>query len=100
MFIEGLIDKHYLEILIAAGHEPDWIIDNNKDAQKKGYDGFDNSTPLGKDKVIMRLWIDMNTEDFFDPQKLADEDKMLLPLMATSPCERLREIAEKTLKDI
>lgn len=79
MFIEGLIDKHYLEILIAAGHEPDWIIDNNKDAQKKGYDGFDNSTPLGKDKVIMRLWI---------------------PLMATSPCERLREIAEKTLKDI
>jgi hypothetical protein len=96
MFIEGLIDKDYLEILIAAGHEPDWVIDNEEEAFSKGYDGYH---PKDSNKVLMSLWIDMNTEDFFDPQKLADEDKMLLPLMATSPHERLREVAEKTLKE-
>ena len=100
MFIEGLIDKDYLDILIAAGHKPDWVIDNKEEALEKGYDEYQPDSTLSKNKVIIRLWINMNTEDFFDPQKLANENKMLLPLMATSPCERLREVAEKTLKEI
>ena len=99
MFVEGLIDKDYLDILIAWGHEPDWVIDNKEEAIKKGYDGYHPDSTLGHNKVITRIWVDSNMEDFFPPEDMVKDDKGLLGLMAVSKNKKLREFAERMLKD-
>ena len=99
MFVEGLIHKDYLDILIEWGHEPEWIIDNTEEAAKKGYDGygFNPNTSTGE-YVITRIWVDMDLEDFFPPENMIQEDRTLLGLMAVSNNKKLREFAGKELK--
>ena len=91
MFVEGKIDKRYLEVLIAAGYEPDWICTTSEEAKEKGYELDDLH-----DDVVVRIWIDMNTEDFFKPKDLGNQK--LLALMATCGHQGLAEFAEKELK--
>jgi endo-1,4-beta-D-glucanase Y len=93
MFVEGKIDQRYLEVLLAAGYEPDWVCNTSKEAAEKGYE-----LELNDDDVVVRIWIDMDTEDFFKPEDLIFENKKLLALMATVGHEGLREFAEKELK--
>lgn len=38
MFVEGKMNKCYLEVLLAAGYEPDWICRTNEVAAEKGYE--------------------------------------------------------------
>lgn len=93
MFIEGKIDKRYLEVLLAAGYEPDWICKTNEEAKEKGYE-----LELHDDDVVVRIWIDMDTEDFFKPKDLLFGNEKLLALMATCGHQGLAEFAEEELK--
>lgn len=93
MFVEGKIDKNYLEVLLAAGYEPDWVCNTPEEAAEKGYE-----LELKDDDAIVRIWIDMDTEDFFEPKDLIHENKKLLGLMATCGHKGLAEFAEKELK--
>lgn len=93
MFIEGKIDRSYLEVLLAAGYEPDWVCNTSKEATEKGYE-----LELNDDDAVVRIWIDMDTENFFKPEDLIVGDRKLLVLMATIGHKGLREFAEKELK--
>lgn len=77
MFVEGLIDKDYLEIVKAWGHKPDWIINTVKEAAEKGYDGYNPNTFTGRHYVIVRIWVEMDMEDFFSPEDMIRENKTL-----------------------
>jgi endo-1,4-beta-D-glucanase Y len=78
MFVEGKIDKNYLEVLLAAGYEPDWVCNTSEEAAEKGYE-----LELNDGDTVVRIWIDMDTEDFFKPEDLIHENRKLLALMAT-----------------
>jgi len=93
MFIEGKIDRRYLEVLIAAGYDPDWICNTSEEAAEKGYE-----LELKEEDAIARIWVDMDTEDFFKPEDLIHENKKLLALMVTIGHEGLRKFAEKELR--
>ena len=100
MFVEGLIDKDYLDMLITWGHEPDWIVTTKEEAIKKGYDGYAPDSTLGKNKVITRIWIDGFTmEDFFPPKDMIKDDEGLLGIMAVSLNKKIRDFAENKLKN-
>ncbi len=96
MFVEGKIDRRYLEVLLAAGYEPDWVCNTSEEAVEKDYLGLNES--CFDEDVVVRIWIDMDIEDFFKPEDLIVENKKLLALMATVGHEGLRKFAEKELK--
>lgn len=93
MFVEGIINRSYLEVLLAAGYEPDWVCNTSEEALEKGYE-----LELNDEDAIVRIWIDMDTEDFFEPKDLIFRNKELLGLMATIGHEGLRKFAEEELK--
>ena len=88
MFIEGKIDLRYLDVLIAAGYEPDWICNTPEEAAEKGYE-----LELNDNDAVVRIWVDVDTENFFEPKDLIHGNKKLLALMATCGHEGLREFA-------
>lgn len=95
MYVEGLIDKDYLDMLITWGHEPDWICYTSEEAIKKGY-----QLELGNDNdVLTRIWVDTNIENFFPPDDMIKDDPDLLGIMAVSKNEKLRKFAERILKN-
>jgi len=93
MFVEGKIDKRYLDVLLAAGYEPDWTCTTSEEATAKGYE-----LELNDNDVVVRIWIDMDTEDFFKPKDLIHDNEKILGLMATCGHQGLAEFAEKELK--
>ena len=94
MFVEGKINKIYLDVLITAGYEPDWVANTPEEAVKHGYE-----LELKDEDCVVRIWIDMNTEDFFKPEDLIFGNRKLLALMATCGHQGLAEFAEKELKE-
>ena len=96
MFVEGYIDKDYLDILLAQGHELEWICETREDAKKRGY----HHLPSDRKRTIVRIWIDMDMEDFFKPEDIIQDDPSLINLMAVSKNETLRNFAAKKLKGL
>lgn len=96
MFVEGYIDKDYLDILLAQGHEPEWVCKTREDAKEKGY----HHLPTDNKKTIVRIWIDMDLENFFSPEDIIQDNPSLINLMAVSKNETLRNFAIKKLKGI
>jgi len=101
MYVEGLIDKDYFDILVLQGHEPDWVCTTVKEASKKGYDFFymdDENEKIAHNQVLVRIWVDMDMETFFPPEDIVRDKPDLLPLMVMNPNKILKDFAEKKLK--
>lgn len=95
MYIEGLIDKNYFEIIKAWGHESDWVCTTVEEAKKKGYDLLETDDG----KLLVRIWIDMDLEKFFPPEDIIQDDPYLLGLMVVSENKELKDFAERKLKE-
>lgn len=93
MFVEGKIHKDFYDLLIAWGHEPDWVCRTSKEAAEKGYELELN------DDVVTRIWIDMDLEDFFPLEDIAKDQPDLLGLMAVSRIKKVKEFAERMLRN-
>jgi len=93
MFVEGKIHTGYLAVLEAAGYEPDWVAKTPEEAAEHGYE-----LELNDEDCIVRIWIDMDTEDFFKPEDLLVGNEKLLGIMATCGHEGLQKFAEGRLK--
>ncbi len=101
MFIEGYIDKDYLDMIKTWGHEPDWECHTEEEAKAKGYENViankDGSIRGGW--VIIRIWVDSDVHSLFPPEDMAKDDKGLLPMMVVNGNKIIREYAEKALKE-
>lgn len=100
MFIEGIIDKAYYALLVDACYDIVWVCESEEDAVQHGYDAESYTMAEEVGECIARIFIDCNVEDYLTIQAIleAGDREQLLPLMAVSKNETIREFAEKELR--
>jgi hypothetical protein len=100
MFIEGIIDKAYYALLVDACYDIVWVCKSEEDAVQRGYDAESYIMAEEADECIARIFVDCNVEDYFTVQAIleAGDREQLLPLMAVSKNETIREFAERELR--
>lgn len=97
MFVEGIIDKEYFDMIAEAGYDIVWVCKSTKDAKEHDYD-LSYTELKEKGQVLIRIFLDMDIEDVITPQAIAREDKKLLGIMAVSENKLLKDYAIKQLR--
>jgi hypothetical protein len=100
MFIEGIMDKAYKDLLVDAGYDVVWVCESESDALAHDYDSDAFTMAEESGDCIVRIFMDCNVEDILSPRVVCDslDKKEILPLMAVSKNNELRKFAEEELR--